>query len=383
MKAEKLIIHARTVHQCGNHYFLPYTHWVYLKEVVNYYNKICLLSPIKSIAKSESKSLECLDLFENLEVISLPFSSSYLQASKHFFAYYNTYKKLKGYDVFYARYPIPYGWMSKIFHKDKKRIIHFVGDPIDATKTNPNLSTIKKLIMLTLFKPEHRMYLWACKDASVYTNGFHIAKKLEKKGINATALISSTLNDSDFYINEDKTIDSNCPKLIYVGYLRKAKGVETLIKSFKIIQHKFPEAIFSIVGTGEFESELIQLTKKEQISNVKFLGHIDNRLSLNKILRDHDIFCFGSLSEGSPRVILEAMANGLAVVSTPVGSLPAVFQNNKNILFAEFNDEVSFSEKIDQLISHPDVYTSLTQNAINEVRAFTIKSFIKRIFDEK
>ncbi len=383
MSNKYILIHAWTVHFDGENYFLPYTHWTYLNEIVIYYDRVSLLSCVKVNYEVANSDMISLNSFLNVDIIELPFSKGYAASIKYFFKYYKTYKGLKNIDVYYARYPIPFGWMSKIFQKNKKRIIHFVGDPIDATRTNPNLSAIRKLIMLTLFKPEHRMYLWACKGASVYTNGFHIAKKLKKKGINATALISSTLNESDFNINVNKTIDSNYPKLVYVGYLRKAKGVETLIKSFKLIQKKYPQAKFSIVGTGEFKTDLIHLTTKEQISNVKFIGHIDNRLRLNDILREHDIFCFASLSEGSPRVVLEAMANGLAVVSTPVGSLPAIFQDNENILFAEFNDDVSFKEKIDQLISNPEFYTRITQNAFSKVKAFTLKSFIKNVFDEK
>ena len=82
-----------------------------------------------------------------------------------------------------------------------------------------------------------------------------------------------------------------------------------------------------------------QIILENKIYNVTFLGHVDNRIQLNEILRNNDIFCFASLSEGSPRVILEAMANVINIVSTAVGSLPTIFENEKDILFADFNDE--------------------------------------------
>ncbi|MBT8394399.1 MAG: glycosyltransferase family 4 protein [Bacteroidia bacterium] len=382
MKDKNLLIHAWTVHKSGHNNYLPYTHWVYLKEILKYYDTVSLLSPIKAYNQIAKGGMVSLNTFPRVKIIELPFSNGYAGSIKHFFKYYSTYKNLKDIDVFYARYPIPFGWLAKVFNKEETRIIHFVGDPVDATKNNPNIGKVKKLLMLNLFMPEHKMYLWACRDASVYTNGYHIAEKLRKRGINAQPLISSTLKESDYYLEEGKTIKSASPKLVYVGYLRKAKGVETLIRSFKLVQKEFPSAILSIIGTGEFETELIRLVDQLKLKNVNFIGHIDDRDRLNKILRNHDIFCFASLSEGSPRVVLEAMANGLAVVSTPVGSLPVTFVDNEEILFANFNDPNTFYKQIEHLVANPLIYTAITKKAYKKVQSFTIESFIKNIFDE-
>ena len=175
-------IHACKVHQSGDNYYLPYTHWVYLNEVVKYYKIVYLLSPVKKTSFENSENfINLKNTFTNVFIKKLPYSSGYSGAIKHFFSYYNAYKKLSDIDVFYARYPIPFGWLAKIFYPEKKRIIHFVGDPIDATRSNPNLSKSKKKLLLGLFQPEHQMYLWACKGAEVFTNGFHIAEQLNKK----------------------------------------------------------------------------------------------------------------------------------------------------------------------------------------------------------
>jgi glycosyltransferase involved in cell wall biosynthesis len=380
---KSILIQAWTIIKCGNNLYLPYTHWVYLNEIVNYYSKVCLLSIIKQVPESEIKSLRSINNFKSVEIVKLPYSVTYMGAIQNFFSYLKIYKNLTGFNVFYARYPIPFGWLAKVYHRDKTRIIHFVGDPIDATKNNPNLGKIKKFLMLAFFKPEHLMYLWACKNAHVYTNGFHIAEKLKMKGVNAEPLVSSTLIKSDYFLKKNKIIKPDSPKLVYVGYLRKAKGIETLIKSFQLVQNKFPNAIFSIIGTGEYQADLKALVIQLNLKNVDFLGHIEDRCMLNKILRAHDIFCFASLSEGSPRVVLEAMANGLAVVSTPVGSLPGTFTAKKDILFADFNNPNAFFQQIEQLINHPKLYSEITNNAYVKVQSFTIPSFLKKIFDEK
>ncbi|CAM3389158.1 glycosyltransferase family 4 protein [Aequorivita lipolytica] len=382
MNNKSILIHAWSIHYDGLSHYLPYTHWVYLNEIVNYYNKVSLLSPVISNSNASKESLVSIKDFHNVSVVPLPASTSYVNTIKHFLSYLKIYRRLTNYHTAYARYPVPFGWLQKLFLKDSNRIIHFVGDPIDAAKNNPNFSVLKKTLLTTFFRPEHSMYLWACKGAKVYTNGYHLAERLEKQGISAIPLISSTLNEDDFFFNDNKVIDSQKPKLLYLGYLRKAKGVETVINAYKKLKEKCPNASLTIVGSGEFEVQLKKIVSDYKLTNVRFLGHVDNRLKLNEIIRDHDIFCFASLSEGSPRVILEAMANGINVVSTPVGSLPRVFKDDVEILFADFNDENQFFEKISRLLNDRELTNSLRLNAFNKVKNFTIESFIKKIFYE-
>lgn len=379
---KKILIHAWSVKKRDGEYFLPNTHWIYLKEIVQYYDKVILLSACKNIKGKDEASISITE-FQNVNVYELPYSSGYIGAIKYFFNYRKAYKEIKNVTTYYARYPIPFGWLQKIYGNNKvKRIIHYVGDPIDVIKNNPNFTILKKKLLINAFKPENLLYNWACKGAQVYTNGCHIAERLSKKNIKAVPLVSSTLNEADFYFKEDKDVDFHNVKLIYLGYLRKAKGVETVIKAFSIVQEKIPNSKLTIIGTGEFELDLKLICKENNIKGITFLGHIDDRRQINQLLREHDIFLFASLSEGSPRVILEAMANGLLVISTPVGSLPKTFEDKKEILFAEFNDEKDFSNKIFFIMKNIDQYHFIRRNAIGKIKDYTIGNFLKKIFYE-
>jgi glycosyltransferase involved in cell wall biosynthesis len=289
------------------------------------------------------------------------------------------YYRLRKYAVSYVRYPVPFGWLAKVFMYKKKRIIHYVGDPVDAARNNPVFHEIKRKLLLFFFKPENFMYSWACRGASVYTNGYHIAERLKKRGIEASPIISSTLNQNDFHLDAHKQISEH-PSVIYVGYLRKTKGVETIINGFALLRQKYPNATLTIVGGGEFEQELRQLASK--VPNINFVGHVDDRNALNALLRQHDLFCFASLSEGSPRVILEAMANGINVVSTPVGSLPHIFKDGENILFADYNNAKMFCDKMIYLVEHKDISFRLRESAFHLVQNYTIANFLKEIFYE-
>jgi len=377
---KKLLIHTWTAYKCGEKYYLPYMHWVYLNEIQQYFSKIYIIIPVGNI--KDTKDLILIE-FTNVEILSVPFYSNYKGAIKTFFHYVKQYRNLPEIDVAYSRYPAPFGWLQKCYFNKKERIIHFVGDPIDAAKNNPNFSKTKKRMLTTLFTPENKLFEWACKGAKVYTNGFQITEMLKSKNIIATPLISSTLRENDFYFEQNKDFSGD-PKLIYIGYLRTAKGVETIVKAFYKFLVIFPKASLSIVGEGEYELELKKLVKELNIEeNVVFYRFIDDRERLNSLLRSHHLFCFGSLSEGSPRVILEAMANGLNVLSTPVGSLPSVFNDNEELIFADFNAVDEFSLQMKTLFDNVDLMNRLRLNAYNKVKDYTIENFIKKIFEQK
>ncbi|MDB4713779.1 glycosyltransferase family 4 protein [Akkermansiaceae bacterium] len=353
-----------------------------MNEIVKYYQKVCLLAPIKIHDRKNDAHLVPIKCLNNVSVKELPFSKSYVSAVKYFFVYWKCYKELIIFDVGYVRYPVPFGWLQKVLMRKSKRIIHFVGDPIDTVKNNPNLNFLKKFLLIAFFFPEHCFYLWACRGARVYTNGNHIAERLKKYGVSGVPLISSTLSSKDFFVDRKKKINNEAPKIIYVGFLREAKGVNTVIESVCILQKAYPNAHLTIVGGGECQKDLEDLASDKGAKNIHFTGHIDSRKKLNSLLRESDIFCFASLSEGSPRVILEAMANGLNVVATPVGSLPFVFRDNVDILFAGFNDSQQFSDKMVKLLSDEEFSSEIRRNAAHRVSQFTIERFLKDIFNE-
>lgn len=381
---KKILIHAWFLEKKSGNYYLPYTHWIYLKEIVKYYDEVILLSPCRYLGTTEETTALDISLLSNKMVVyELPgHSGGYISSLKYFFHYVKAYSSIKDITTYYSRYPTPFGWLQKIYGKDSQRIIHYVGDPVDAAKNNPNFNLIKKKLLISGFYLENYLYTWACKGAGVYTNGDHLAKKLDRKGISAIPLTSSTLLKSDFSYSKKK-VTSDSARFIYLGNLRTAKGVETIIKAFGLYNKEFPNSSLTIIGSGDFEKKLKEIGKLAGIQNLFFLGRIDDRDIINRELRKADIFLFGSLSEGSPRVVLEAMANGLAVISTPVGSLPSDFENKKDIIFVGFNNYEEFFLNMCLLASNNDFYNKLRESSYYKVKNKTLEKFIERIFYEK
>jgi len=121
-------------------------------------------------------------------------------------------------------------------------------------------------------------------------------------------------------------------KLVYVGRVEPRKSIEIIIKSLYYLQKKQVDYSFSLVGNINYDvqywQKLKQMIDKYHLKEkVHILGEIDN-LKLSDFLQNQDILLFSTdsrnfpITEGLPNVILEGMANGLAIITTSVAGVP-------------------------------------------------------------
>lgn len=124
----------------------------------------------------------------------------------------------------------------------------------------------------------------------------------------------------------------------YIGRLIKLKGVDLIIRSFKEFSKKNDDALLVIVGDGEEKENLKNLCREINVENkVLFMGY---QKDVYNYLNVFDAFVIASQREGLPLVVLEAMAMGKIIISTPVGGIPEVIKNKcTGILLKERNEK--------------------------------------------
>ena len=356
------------------------THYLYLEYAAKMYDEVYLVSPL---IHDDNKMVHNAIRLQNVKIVPLPYCGNYVGALKEWKSYYRALQKVcDKVDIVYCRVPDPFSWMPTLLFR-KKTIMHFVGDTIDATQHNERWSGIKKMLMIAGYLPDYWLTLQAAKRSKVYTNGRHLSDKLRKHHINATPVISSTVSEKSLH-NDFKPlpIKNGFVTITYVGYIRFAKGMNCLMSFCKQLRAAGVHFRFNIVGDGEMFSDVKEFVVNEELSDcVKMYGHIDNKDEMNRILRDSDLFFFPSISEGSPRVVIEAMAQGVPVLSTPVGSLPGTFKDGETIRFFGFNDVRKAVSLVDEYMRNPAIFDTQRQMAYCKVaEQFTIEIFLSKVF---
>jgi len=110
-----------------------------------------------------------------------------------------------------------------------------------------------------------------------------------------------------------------------VARLSPEKGHTVLLRAFRKVISRHPQARLAVIGDGEERERLQHLTADLNIGHfVRFLGL---RVDVPEVLAACDIFTLPSIQEGFPMVILEALAAGKAVVASEVGAIPDVIRH--------------------------------------------------------
>lgn len=112
--------------------------------------------------------------------------------------------------------------------------------------------------------------------------------------------------------------------ILYIGNLKRDKGVMELIEGFNQIKDHHPDLHLVFAGSGLMHERLMNYSNTQRISDkVTFLGNI-NHDDLPAWLSNATALCLPSYNEGVPNVVLEAMAAGTPVLATNVGGIPEV-----------------------------------------------------------
>ena len=170
--------------------------------------------------------------------------------------------------------------------------------------------------------------------------------------------------------------------LFIANHFYKKKGGMDLLKTIPLVIEKHKKVLFVFVGGGGEEEVMLSFCRKEKIQDyVKFTGFLSSK-AIIQILNSSDIFVLPSHSEGFPNVILEAMAAGLPIVSTPVGAIPEIIENGENGLLVKPKDHSALAEKLIWLIENEQVRKKMGIRNIEKIQMNYDLKIVAKIFDE-
>jgi glycosyltransferase involved in cell wall biosynthesis len=168
------------------------------------------------------------------------------------------------------------------------------------------------------------------------------------------AVVPSRCDASLFDVRRFSLKRGSRHRLLYVGNLIRGKGVHILLGGLSSVVRDFPNATLSIVGSGPFELDLKKLANRIGLtSHVVFLGRRRHD-TLPAIMHGADLFVFPSLSEATPRAVLEAMAMELPVVATRVGGIPEMIEDGVTGILVQPASTVELAAAIVWVLRHPE-----------------------------
>ena len=195
------------------------------------------------------------------------------------------------------------------------------------------------------------------------------------------------------YFQPDETNSVAVPRLIAVGRHVEKKGFDLLIRALAQLRDEGVTVECRLVGeTGPATRSLTTLIAELGMTDAISLDPPESRSALCASYRRASIFVLpcriddSGDRDGIPNVLAEAMATGLAVISTRVSGIPELVRDDDNGLLVEPNDVASLADAIEALVGNDLLRARLGAQAARTIREMfdadrTILA-MKRLFDD-
>ncbi len=249
--------------------------------------------------------------------------------------------------------------IAKLFNK--KVILHIHGGGFEAFYQKSS-QFIKNIITNTLNKSDMIIVLsrqWQEKISSICSN-------------NNIKVLYNPAIIKELQVSREKFV-----KVLFLGRMCSAKGIYDIIDAVKYIQSD--NILINLYGDGNL-AEFQQIVAENNLqSKIKIMGWVSGE-EKEEIIKNSDIYVLPSYNEGLPMSILEAMAYGLPIISTPVGGIPESVEDGFNGFLIQPGDTKALAEKIEILANDASLRKQMGQESYRIAKEkFDIKIIIKQL----
>jgi glycosyltransferase involved in cell wall biosynthesis len=268
------------------------------------------------------------------------------------------------YDLAHAFFGFPTGWLCYRSADKLPYIISLRGS--DVPGENPRLALDYKIL-----KPIFRA-IWKKAVGLVACSEGLKDRALRFLPSASIDVIPNGVELDRFYPAKADRAQTGVLNLLTVGRLSATKRVEMLIDAVDIL-HKAGRAVqFTIVGGGGMADQLKRAVSQRNLGDVvDVAGRVDAE-KIPEVYRRNDIYISATMQEGMSNAMLEAMASGLPIITTPCECVQELIADN-GVVVQEENAQ-AIAEAIVRLADDRQSYEKMSACARSRAERFSWKS---------
>lgn len=180
-------------------------------------------------------------------------------------------------------------------------------------------------------------------------------------------------------------LPQNATIAIYTGRLVSYKGLPLLLKVWNDIRRKNENLLLILAGTGGLDIHNCEDELKEYVrvngleKHVMFTGAVQN---VPEYLQASDLFVFPTENDAFPSSIVEAMACGLPVVTTPVGAIKTIVTDGETGMLIQPGNHEQLFQALDVMLSDTALASRLGNAAHQSVQGlYSAEAVSKKYLD--
>lgn len=187
--------------------------------------------------------------------------------------------------------------------------------------------------------------------------------------------------DHEMYSPDDSVTKYESPTALYLGRIKKYKGVQYVLKAWPRVLKTYPDARFMVAGDGDYLDNLVAEAGQLGINDsVEFAGYVSSESKVEMMRRSHCII-YPSLKEGWGLTNIEANACGtLALAANSPGLRDSVSDGVSGLLFEHGNVD-QLADLIVRVFSDEKLRCDIEQGAITWAERFNWDTSAERLLD--
>ncbi len=283
-------------------------------------------------------------------------------------------------DVIHLRVPSPAAVFAfRLARRRQKPIFLLVVGDYEALLPHLPYRGIKKLLFGWYVAFEEWALRRMTRGALTFANGAALREKHESQGATVFETKTTTLSASDVVVRADTEL-SKPLRLLTVSRIDPRKGLRILPAAIAELVSAGHDVTLDLVGPtigliGEEEKAAIaaEAMRLGVADRITLTGPIElDRLIA--VYRNYDVFVLPTRpGEGVPRVLMEAMANGLPVITTRVSGIGSLVTHGENGIVIDGATPGAVARAVRLLVDQPAVRRAVIEGGYKTARAHTLE----------
>ena len=345
-----------------------------IEEISQYFGGTVLALPFE---KRHTATPGYVIKIENLEVIPLPYFSGVGFSGKLRFLTrapligWRVWRAYGRCDILHHRVPGYVGIIGLLVHRIRRARPSFswvAGDWPERIRQTNN-SWFRRLSASIV----QRTLYWMLGDIPTFVVDKGIVGRSVPIHPYVHRTVTTVVSERDIYDVADARLQDPV-RLLFVGRLTATKGIYYLLDAVSICVDNGKRVVLKIVGDGPERRRIeTEVESRDMTSYVDLQGYVPLGKGLWEAYRSADVFVIPSLSEGQPKVVIEAMASGLVVIATRVGGIPSVIEDGVTGLLVQPRSSEGIASAVERVICEPLLRERLVKKGLEVSRGYTIE----------
>lgn len=350
---------------------------IYVDALAQYFDHVVICNTVASFDLPEAK----YELGSaNVSLAALPYYQRIADSPRMLFeCTRRIWKVSRSWDLLYMTLPSPLAIIGYLCARARRIpvVLDVEGDLEDQYEAG-RYRGVAKLVAWIAVRFFEDVTQWMVNRTVTIAQGEALRRKYERDGTRIVNIPWSPMSEKMILQRED-TCQGRQVRLLFVGALLEKKGIFVLLEAARLLHDRMDNFTLTYVGTGPFAKELSQRIQEFGLSSHVILrGGVFEDSELLREFDAADLFMFPSYAEGFPRVIFEAMARGIPVVSTRVSGIPGVVKEGRDALLVNPGSPDEVAEATLKVVRDSVLRRNLIRNGRERVREYTLEETTRR-----